>query len=189
MNLSNALAAFRRFLVGTLVSGSAPEPTLRITQAPSLPSMQQSSTSQTLTGGPLAPPARTSETPTSSMASPNALTTTASAVSSTDPEHSMSAFLKALTLIPQVLPVADALVKLADQSLASVPGAQKLQTVLAGVSAFIEKIEQDVSVVTELKSLATPLIEAAVAFNHSPAAAAGNVSASVGPAPAPAAST
>lgn len=102
----------------------------------------------------------------------------------------MSAFLKALTLIPQLLPVIAALVQQADQLLAGVAGTTKLQSVLAGVNAYIEKIEADINVVQALKNLAEPLIEAAVAFAHSPSttgAVAAAPSAAAAPAAAPAA--
>jgi hypothetical protein len=83
-----------------------------------------------------------------------------------------AAILKALTLIPSLLTVIAAFVQQADTALAGVAGSSKLQSVLAAIYAYIGKIETDVNVVAELKTLVEPLIEAAVAFAHSPAVTA-----------------
>jgi hypothetical protein len=92
----------------------------------------------------------------------------------TDQEPSMNfaAIVKALSLIPSILPVIGAFVAQADSLLASAPGASKFASVLAAVNAYIVKLESDVNVIAELKSLVEPLIEGAVAFAHAPSTTA-----------------
>lgn len=80
----------------------------------------------------------------------------------------MSAFLKALALIPQLLPVISAFVQQVETLLGGASGSSKLAAVLASVEAYISKIEADANVIAELKTMLTPLVDAAVAmFNQS----------------------
>ena len=90
------------------------------------------------------------------------------------------AIVKALSLIPSILPVIGAFVTQADQLLAASPGTSKFASVAAAVNAYIVKLESDVNVIAELKNLVEPLIEAAVAFAHAP-----STTAAVAPAAAP----
>jgi len=87
--------------------------------------------------------------------------------------------LKALALIPSLLPVISAFVSQADTLLADSVGSAKLASVTAAIQAYIAKLETDTNVVAELEKLIAPLIEGAVAFAHSPAAAAAAVTPAV----------
>lgn len=76
----------------------------------------------------------------------------------------ISAVLKALALIPSLLPIISAFVQQAEDLLAGASGSAKLQAVCASINAYIVKIEGDVTVVTELQKLVAPLIDATVAM-------------------------
>jgi hypothetical protein len=145
---------------------------LAITPQPSatLSSMteQSATTASSKQFGQSAPSALISETVSDEVPQPTASITIAVETSSSELEKTMSftAILKALSLIPSILPVIAAFVQQADALLSGSPGTAKLQAVLAAVTAYLAKIEADADVIAELQKLVTPLIEGAVAFAH-----------------------
>ena len=95
-----------------------------------------------------------------------------------------TSLLKALSLIPTLLPIIAAFVQQADQLLAGAPGTSKLQSVLASINAYIAKLESDANVIAELQKLIEPLIEAAVAFAHAPSTTSALSATQAAPTPA-----
>lgn len=78
----------------------------------------------------------------------------------------LKAFVSALELIPSLLPLVDQVVQSVETSLSALPGAQKLAAAEAKLNTYLTTFEADVSVVTDLKAILTPLVNAAVAaFN------------------------
>lgn len=78
----------------------------------------------------------------------------------------LKAIITAISLIPQLLPLVDETVKSVETSLAGFSGADKLNAALAKLNVYLTAFEEDVAVLANLKTILTPLVNAAVAaFN------------------------
>jgi hypothetical protein len=89
----------------------------------------------------------------------------------------LKALITAITLVPQILPLVDQTVHSIETSLQGVSGSDKFKAAEAKVNSILDAVEQDLAVLTDLKAIVTPLINAAVAafnaaglFTHSVAA-------------------
>lgn len=80
---------------------------------------------------------------------------------------SLSVIVTALSLVPNLFSVIDQAVQSVEASLANVPGitgSAKLQAAEQKVNAFLTAAGADVAALTNLSSVLTPLINAAVAI-------------------------
>lgn len=76
------------------------------------------------------------------------------------------AILTALTLVPSLLTLVDETVKSVETSLEGFSGADKLKAALAKLDVYLAAFEADAAVLGNLKTILTPLVNAAVAaFN------------------------
>lgn len=98
---------------------------------------------------------------------------------------SLAAVLALIEEVPNLFKLIDDVVVSVEASLANVPGisgSQKLQAAEAKVNAFLQAAGTDISTVTSLSGVLTPLISAAVGIFNS----AGLFKHSASPSPAPA---
>jgi hypothetical protein len=71
-----------------------------------------------------------------------------------------------LTLIPQILPLIDTTVKSVEEALPGFSGSEKFAAAEAKVNSILTAVETDVAVLSTLRGIVSPLINAAVAaFN------------------------
>ena len=76
------------------------------------------------------------------------------------------AILSALALVPSLLTLVDETVKSVETSLDGFSGADKLKAALAKLDVYLDAFAADVAVLASLKTILTPLVNAAVAaFN------------------------
>lgn len=92
----------------------------------------------------------------------------------------LKSLMAAIALVPSIVPLVRDTVQEVETLFAALPGAQKLAAATARVESLIDAAITDLGVVTKLKTIVEPLINAAVAmFNEAkvgafaPASAAG----------------
>lgn len=105
-----------------------------------------------------------------------------------------AALMTAIGLVPQLLSLVDQVVVNVEQGIGQIPGitgSKKLAAAEAKVDSFLKDAITDVNVLTDVRAMITPIVNAAVAafnasglFTHKPAPAANEPTVQPGPPPA-----